>query len=221
LVGRQPNVLERLSDRQREIVVGCAQRRIFRRNETVFAQGQPHHAVFLLEAGIVRTYYTAPTGKEITLAYWQKGNLVGTPLVLGQGLYQWSGVAIAPTEALVFKGSTLRALIEQIPELALGLIEALEFKGRWFSAIVQMLGTMNVSERLCHLLRSLGDLYGIPGEDGIMLAAPFTHEVVAGMVGASRQWVTTELHTLQKRGAIRVGRRSIVIVKPELLTRSA
>ena len=63
-------------------------------NETLFAQGERHDGVFLIESGLIRTFYMSPAGREITLAYWQPGNIVGTPQVLGTGTHMWSGVAV-------------------------------------------------------------------------------------------------------------------------------
>jgi CRP-like cAMP-binding protein len=217
VLGRQPNIFARLSPTQLDIVLACAERRRFAKGETMFAQGQPHQGVFVIESGILRTYYVAPNGREITLMYWQPGNLVGTPEVVGQGVYRWSGIAVAPTEVLAFKCTTLRSLIVQMPELALGIIEALEFKGKCFSVVIQMLGTMNVAERLGQALKTIADIHGQPTDEGIVLGAPFTHEAIATLVGASRQWVTTELHNLEKKSIVRVGRRGIVVLRPALL----
>ena len=216
-LGRQPNLFARLDKDQLEIVLACGERRRFAKGETVFAQGQPHEGVFVIESGILRTYYVAPNGREITLMYWQPGNLVGTPEVVGHGVYRWSGRAVAPTEVLAFKSSTLRSLIVQIPALALGIIEALEFKGKCFSVVIQMLGTMNVAERLGQALKTIADIHGQQTDEGIVLSAPFTHEALATMVGASRQWVTTELHKMEKKAILRLGRRGIVIARPDLL----
>lgn len=216
-LGRQPNIFARLNQTQLDIVLACAERQRFAKGKTVFAQGRPHEGVFVIESGILRTYYVAPNGREITLMYWQPGNLVGTPEVVGQGVYRWSGIAVAPTEVLAFKCTTLRSLILQMPELALGIIEALEFKGKCFSVVIQMLGTMNVAERLGQALKTIADIHGQQTEEGIVLSAPFTHEAIATLVGASRQWVTMELHNLEKKSIVRVGRRGIVVIRPDLL----
>jgi CRP-like cAMP-binding protein len=149
--------------------------------------------------------------------YWQPGNLVGTPEVVGRDIYRWSGVAIVPTEVLALKCSTLRSLVLEMPELALGIIEALEFKGKCFSAVIQMLGTMNVAERLGQALKTIAEIHGESTDEGVVVGAPFTHEALATLVGASRQWVTTELNNLQKKSVVRIGRKGIVILRPDLL----
>lgn len=216
-IGPQPNIFSGLNTRQVEIVTSCADVCKLKKSDVLFLQGSAHKGVFLIQAGIVRTFYVAPQGREITLAYWRPGNLVGTPEVLSEGVHLWSGEAVVPTEVLVLKCSTLRSLIEEIPQLALGVIEALEYKGKCFSGMVQMLGTMSVSERIVESLRTLADVYGTPAPDGIVLRAPFTHEAIANMVGASRQWVTMELHALEKKGIIRISTRAIVVIAPDRL----
>ena len=216
-LGQPPDLFAGLSDDERRLALAVGRVREFPHNGLVFGQGAHHEYVFVVQSGIVRTFYTAPNGREITLAYWQVGNLVGTPEVLGSGVHQWSGIAVGQTEALAFRSCELRSLIERIPALAIGMIEALEFKGKCFSIIVQMLGTMNVSERLIQLLRTLKEVYGVVDGDTVVIKAPFTHEAIARMVGASRQWVTTELNNLQARGLVRLGKRSLIILRPDLI----
>jgi CRP-like cAMP-binding protein len=115
------------------------------------------------------------------------------------------------TEVIAFRGRDLRSLMETMPALAVGLVEALEFKGKCLSALVQMLGTRSVSERLAMLLCTLAEIHGVREEDGVAIGPPFTHEAFAQMVGASRQWVTMTLDRFQGEGAIRIGKRRTVI----------
>lgn len=214
-IGPQPNIFSGLSPRQVEIVTSCASVCKLKKADLLFLQGSPHRGVFIIQSGIIRTFFVAPQGRQITLAYWRHGNVVGTPEVLSEGVHLWSGEAVVATEVLVLKCSTLRSLIEEIPQLALRVIEALEFKGKCFSGMVQMLGTMSVSDRIIESLRTLANVYGTKVPDGIELRAPFTHEAIANMVGASRQWVTMELHLLEKKGVIRIRTRAIVVIVPE------
>src|SRR5262249_42901341 len=78
----------------------------------------------------------------------------------------------------------------------------LSFKGKCYSALVQMLGTRSVTDRLAHLLLHLVDAYGIKVPDGILIGAAFTHADLAHMVGATRQWVTISLKRLQEQGVV-------------------
>lgn len=217
-VERQPNILAHLNDRDKREVLSRVRRLNFLPKDIVFRQGDPHEGIFLIESGLIRTYYSSPSGREITLSYWQPGNFVGGPDVFGDSIHMWSGVAVDNTEVFGLRGKVLRELMTRIPELGIGITEALVFKGKCFSSLVQMLGTRSVSERLAQLLLMLTDLYGEPDESGgIAIASQFTHEDLSHMVGASRQWVTITLDRLQKSGIVKIRKRQVVILKPDLL----
>lgn len=210
---RQPNIFANLNAAELATVMGRGKRTKVPRGETLFAQGERHHGVYIIETGLIRTFYASPSGREITLAYWKPGNIVGTPTVLGTDAYMWSGVAAEDTSVLAFRGGDLHDLMRKIPPLAIGMVEALEFKGKCLSALVQMLGTRDVSERLALLLKNLGETHGENDKNGIAIGSPFTHEVFAQMVGASRQWVTITLDRFQRQGLIRVGRGRTVLLR--------
>jgi CRP-like cAMP-binding protein len=124
----------------------------------------------------------------------------------------WSGVASTNSSVVQLPGKALRNLVMQIPALGIGLIEGLSFKGKCYSALVQMLGTRSVTDRLMHLLLHLVDAYGIKVPDGTLIAAAFTHADLAHMVGATRQWVTISLKRLEQQGVV-VCRKSQIIVR--------
>jgi CRP/FNR family cyclic AMP-dependent transcriptional regulator len=212
----------RLSPSELQRVMACGLLQRVPAGRTLFAQGEEHDGVYLIEKGLIRTFYTSPAGREITLAYWQPGNIVGTPQIWGSGTHMWSGIAVRKTDVFAFCGDSLRDLMQDIPALAIGIVEALEFKGKCLSSLVQMLGTRSVSERLGMLLANLADTHGVETEDGIAIGEPFTHEVFAQMVGASRQWVTMTLDRFQSEGLIRIGRcRTIIFNANELRGRRA
>jgi CRP-like cAMP-binding protein len=216
-VSGMPNLLGRLGDAERAQVLAHGRARSLERGETLFRQGDPHTGIFLIESGLIRVFYSAPSGREITLAYWYPGNFVGGPEVFGGGTHVWSGVATRRSTALALGGAELRRLIAQIPELGIGIIEGLVFKGKCYSALAQMLGTRSVTERLSLLLRSLCQLYGIEEASGIFIGAAFTHEDLAHMVGATRQWVTMTLKRFQEQGVLRLGRGQLTVLRLDLL----
>jgi len=105
----------------------------------------------------------------------------------------------------------------RIPALGIGLIEGLAFKGKCYSALVQMLGTRSVTERLAHLLLHLVDAYGIREPDGVLVGAAFTHADLAHVVGATRQWVTISLRRLQEQGIVVCRKSQILVRRPDAL----
>jgi len=217
LVGGPPPLLQWLTPRERDQVLSHGRRRVLNRGQTLFNQGASHEGIYLIESGRIRVFYTAPSGREITLAYWLPGNFVGGPEIFGSGLHMWSGVAAANSSVVQIPGKTLRGLVMQIPSLAIGLIDGLTFKGKCYSGLAQMLGTRSITERLAHLLLHLVDTYGVKEADGILIGAAFTHADLAHMVGATRQWITISLKRLQDQGVVVVRKSRIIVRRPDLL----
>ena len=85
LVGGPSPLLAWLTPRERELVLSQGRRRVLNRWPDPFNQGAPHEGIYLVESGRIRVFYTAPSGREITLAYWHPGNFVGGPEIFGIG----------------------------------------------------------------------------------------------------------------------------------------
>ena len=100
----------------------------------------------------------------------------------------------------------------ELPGLAAGLVEGLVFKGKCYSALLQMLGTRSVLQRLAQLLLTLCELDGQAAAGGILIDRSLTHEELANMVGATRQWVTASIDRFQKQSLLEVCDRKIVIL---------
>jgi len=216
-IGGPPPLLGALSSTERESVLKRGRRRVLYRGQTLFNQGAKHDGIFLIETGRIRVFYTAPSQREITLAYWLPGNFVGGPEVFGGGTHQWSGVASSNSSVVHLPGKELRRLVVEVPNLAIGLIEGLAFKGKCYSALAQMLGTRSITERLAQLLLHLVDLYGIKEPDGVLISAAFTHADLAHMVGATRQWVTISLKRLQEKNIVISRKSQIIVRRPDVL----
>jgi CRP-like cAMP-binding protein len=214
---RQPDLLGALDAAGRALVAARGRKRLFKRGETVFRQDDSNDGIFLVEAGLVRVFYTAASGREITLAYWAPGSFVGGPEVFGSGNHVWSGVAARESQLLWLSGIDMRALVQRLPAFALGIIDGLAFKGTCYSLLAQMLGTRTVVERLACVLCRLMELYGVRTEAGIAVSSPFTHDNMAHMVGATRQWVSMTLRRFADQGILVAERKDLLILRPDWL----
>ena len=213
-----PYLFHGLTESEIAQVVGSGKRKVLYRGARLFSQGSPQDGIYLIETGRIKVFYTAPSGREITLAYWHSGNFVGGPEVFKQGLHVWSGEAAVNSSVLHLPGDILRRMAMTIPALAIGIIEGLSFKGQCYSALAQMLGTRSPTERLAQLLLHLMNLYGVEERDGILIAASFTHADLAHMTGVTRQSVTISLKRFTELGILHAHGANLVIQNAELLS---
>lgn len=212
-----PSMLAALSEGDRARVEAHGACRSYGRGELIFRQSDPHDGIVIIEKGLVRSFYVAPHGRELTLAYWRPGAFVGGPDVFGGGRHIWAAQAAQDTDVIHLPGAGLRALAGQVPDLALSIIDALAYKARCYSSLAQMLGTRSFGERLAHVLLHMMQIHGVPDPDpsrGVAIAASFTHAEIATLIGATRQWVTISLNRLQKQGALSQRRGVMRIVDP-------
>ncbi|MFG1331280.1 Crp/Fnr family transcriptional regulator [Xanthobacter autotrophicus] len=144
---------------------------------------------------------------------------MGGPDVFGGGTHMRSATAMRPSRLIFLPGAGLRQLAQQVPDLAIGIIDALVFKARCYSAFAQILGTRSVAQRLVQLLQHLAQAYGVKDERGILVAAAFTHADLAALICATRQWVTVQLGRMQQEGILTNRSGLMVILKPEALAR--
>ena len=213
--------LSRLSEDDMEALRNAGTSCRFARGEGIFFQGDRHNGIWLIEKGSVRTFYAGPSGREITLAFWTPGHFIGGPEIFGGGTHMWSADAQEDVHLLHLTGARILQLVETMPSFAICLIKGLVAKGKCYSALVQMLGTRSVTERLAQLLIILADTHGRPEGNRLIVERKITHDQLAAIVGSTRQWVTMSLDKFQKKGLITAARGRLVIENYDLLQHEA
>lgn len=218
---RQRDLFEQLRPADRQAFLSRCKEQRFDPGTHLFSQGEPYTASYLVHSGVVRTYYVSPTGKEITIAYWSEGALVGGPNVFEEHRpHIWSAQALTGVVTESIRGRDLEELSMHIPQLAHYLIETLTFKLHWVSVLLQTFGTQSVKSRLAHLLLQLSDRYGAPQGGGTRITQHFSHDELARMVGATRSWVTLAIRNLKKQAIIECRGRQIVVLDRQALSRA-
>jgi len=196
---------------QRALLAKCKELH-FEESSHLFSQSEPYTVSHVILRGIVRTYYVSPSGKEITIAYWSDGALVGGPNVFNENsIHIWSAQAATDAVTLAIRGEDLERLSQRIPALSHYLIETLTFKLHWVSVLLQTFGTESIRSRLAHLILHLGERYGIAHRNGQFIAHHFSHDELARMVGATRPWVTIVIRDFKKEGLLSCSGRHLVI----------
>ncbi|MEM6388026.1 MAG: Crp/Fnr family transcriptional regulator [Pseudomonadota bacterium] len=200
-----------LSNDDQKTVRKLGTRCTFEKGASVFHQGDSHTGVWIIEKGRARTYYVGPTGREITLAYWTQGHFIGGPEVFGRGRHVWSADATEHCEMIFLSGMSLQKLVREVPDVAIAVIHGLIAKGKCYSALIQMLGTRSVTERLRQFLVIFADTHGRHEGKTVIIDRSITYEQIASIVGATRQWVTQTLEKLRAEGVLEITRSEIII----------
>jgi Cyclic nucleotide-binding domain len=105
---KNSKLFDLLTQEQRAALLEIGERRTFEIDQPLFQQGDPHDGIYLIETGRVSSYYQAPSGRQITLAYWFPGNLVGALSIFGGGTRMWGSAAVQRGETIFLPGPDLR-----------------------------------------------------------------------------------------------------------------
>lgn len=218
--------------------LACLRVRRFRRDETVFHQGDPGDALHVIGAGSVKVVLPSPEASEpAILATLGRGDFFGELALLDGAPHSASVVALEPTETLVLTRPDFERLFETQPGLRRALVASLAHELRRLTGHVEALHFLGLRERLALTIVDIarggrgdlaGDRPGIDGEAGgapgggeVRLDWPYTQSELAGMVGGSRESVNRLLASLVAGGLIRFERDALVIPDLGRLTMEA
>ena len=193
--------------------------RRFRRGETIFHQGDPGDALFVVSTGSVKVVLPSDEGAEPAIvAILGPGEFFGELAILDGAPHSATIVAIEATETLVLHRDQFLSLIDTDPGIRRTLLASLAAEIRRLTGHVEDLHFLDLPGRLASRIIRLAETSGATGPDGtIAIPWPYTQSELAGMIGGSRQSVNRLLADLADQGLVRLERDQLVVVDRERL----
>jgi CRP/FNR family transcriptional regulator, cyclic AMP receptor protein len=186
--------------------------RQFKKNKIIFDQDEETKRVYLVLSGVVRASYLNSHHKQTIVSLHPAGEFFGLDSLIPKMHH--------PFRCEAFENCMVGAIKPQtFIEILLGI--SYESFLRWYTATMHADRKMYVHcikgigldlrRRLALELMNLADRFGTTDARGIVIDVNISHEVLAGIVGASRQQVTEHLNQFDRKRCIsRDGRRIIV-----------
>jgi CRP-like cAMP-binding protein len=162
------------------------------------------HLVLVVD-GLVRVYRTSRSGREVTIRYARRGDILGLPSVVAQASPA-AAQAVVPTRVVAMSAEVLRSRAQRDSQLAWAMAE--EMAGSLF----------NIQERLAHnvfapvrsrVARYLLDVATPAGDSHVATAS---YEDIAGAIGTVREVVARTLAGLRDDGLIRRTGEGIALI---------
>ncbi len=179
-----------------------AEKRVWRRGETVFREGDPADRVYLLKSGLVRLYRLSDDGRELTLGYLKAGDIFGEH-TLFEGIDQTMTAEVVEDAFICACGrASFEKSIRGNPDLALKIIKGLAQRLNSVTERLAELAFASVKERVMQAITRLAAAYGRRTEAGTEVGIDLTHEDLAHLVNASRTMVTLCVRSLREEGRL-------------------
>lgn len=195
--------------------------RRFRKGETVFHQGDPGDALFIVASGSVKVVLPSNESAEPAIvAILGPGEFFGELALLDGAPHSATIVAVEPTETLVLHRETFLALVDADPSLRRALLGSLATEIRRLTGHVEDLHFLDLPGRLASRILRLASARRRGGDDTIRVPWPYTQSELAGMIGGSRQSVNRMLADLAEEGIVRIERETLIVLDADRLARA-
>ncbi len=199
-----------LSDQDRLVLAAKMRPRQFGRDEVIFHRDDPAGQVFLITSGTVKVSIPDEQGHEVVVALERGGDVFGELALFDEGPRSATVTALTETHTLALARQEFIAALERNPDAMRRMLSLLVRTVRRSTGHVEDLVFLDLPGRVA---KCLLDLAEAAGSDQVDL----TQEDLAAFVGATRVSVNRVLADLEKRGAIKIGRRHLELKDRALL----
>lgn len=193
-------------------VLNCLSVRQLNRGDALYRRGEPSDAFYAVVDGRIRLSGSDRSGREAILSFYEAGSWLGEVGILsGLGVRRHDAIAEEASSVGVLRTPDLLRLLDQHPALTR---ELLTLEARRLAVMLSAFEAwmiQTVPQRLAQRLLMMLELHGAPVEGGIAIAISLPQEVLAGLVGSTRQRIGQVMTTWARAGFISMRRGRIVV----------
>jgi len=198
-------------------VLDAARVREFGAGATLFSEGQPATAFFVLQTGSVKLVQLTDAGEAVVFRLLTFGDAFGTISVLGAQTYPVSACAVTAVLTLQWEAGTMRSLLEQHPRLSLNVLKSVSDRLQSLRLQYSQLATEKVERRIARALQTLVHRAGTSVGDGVLIDLPLSREDLAQLTGTTMYTVSRIVKRWEVAGILRAGRQQILVRQPHTL----
>lgn len=176
------------------------------KGSVILFEDDPGDSLFIVRSGRVKVVLVAEDGREVILGVLGVGEHFGELSLIDDQPRSAHVIAMEDATLLVLRRDDFRRRVESNPSVAWALLAELSRRLRRADGKIGGLVLLDVPGRIARLLLDVADEGGTPTID-----KPLTHQIIAQMIGASRETVSRTMREFQDAGLIGVERRRITI----------
>ena len=202
--GKAPQLLSEielfseLNEGELQEVAAHAQIRKVPTDTTIFYEGDPADAVFVVVNGRVKVVTTSSDGKEFILTVLGSGQVFGEMGLLEVAPRSAAVITITEVELMVIKRDDFDRLIESSPTISRKLMAILSRRLRRANSKMESLAYMDVAGRLARYLLDMALDHGQRLGNGWVVVKRPTHSDIAHSIGTSRETVSRLINEFEE-----------------------
>jgi CRP/FNR family cyclic AMP-dependent transcriptional regulator len=206
-----------LSAPELEALAGVCHVRRFKPGQVLFHEGDPGHALYIIQQGQIKIVRDGPDGQGTILHVFGPGEYLGEMALVDDEPRSATAEALGDVEVLILHRDEFLALVERRPAVARAMMAGLARTVRRVTEQLQDAFLLDVPGRIARRLLSLAEQHGEVTPQGIRIPLRLTLEAWSQMVGAARPTICKELSGFRERGILSLDREGITLHRPEQL----
>ena len=209
-------LFSKLRESDLNLLAGLLKPRDYAKNRVILFAHDPSDAFYIVLSGHVKVMLIAEDGREVVLQLVGKDDFFGENALMDDEPYAASVIAMDDSKLLVLQRDDFRRCISEMPGMSFGLLRALCGRLREADHKIGGLILLDVTGRVSHLLLDLASR-----GDGERISDLPTHQVIAQMVGSSRETVSRTMSALVSQKFIETSSGTARILNREALETAA
>lgn len=211
-------VFDGLTEDERQAWLEASIPREWKRGQAVARQGEPAHAFYIVETGLLKLLQLTPDGREVIVRFVGPGEPFGGIVALDTAAYPITALAAEPSRLRAWPRETLAPLLQQYPQVRVNIMREMATHMTDALTRVRELTTARVGQRLAHTLLRLIRQCGreAPG-GGVLISHSLTRQELADLTGTTLYTVSRTLSKWEEEGILQTDNRRLLIRDPERL----
>ncbi|MBL7688100.1 MAG: Crp/Fnr family transcriptional regulator [Bdellovibrionaceae bacterium] len=206
-------ILNLLGKDDRSFLESRSMRHAVEAGHVLFREGDACANFVLVLNGSIRVQKVSETGRQIVLYHVGDSDICAltTTGLIGHSVYQAEGVADTPVEMLLLPDKAFTEMLDRSPAFRESVFASLASR---ITSLIVKIDEVTFTKMAVRLARALVEAEKRQGTRVLEMS----HQDLADELGTAREVVSRQLSEFQRRGWIRLDRRSLEVLVPDLVT---
>lgn len=185
--------------------------KVFKKNQHIYFPDESSDKIFFITKGSIKVGSTNDSGKQITKAILNKGEVFGELAMIGEETRRDFAVALEDTQICSLTVSEMKSLMKDHSPLSMFFMKLMGSKVLQMEKRLESLVFKDSKTRILEFIVEQLDKRGQQVGYEWVIRNQLTHQEIANICATSRQTVTTLLNELRSQNIITFDRRRMLI----------
>ena len=214
-------VFQRLSPPDLHTVAAAAAIRRYEKGQVLFEQDTPSDAFYTIASGRVKIFKMLPTGKDMILEVFGKGDPLGAVAAYDGRPFPASAVALEDTVCVVIPRPAFFRLLEAHPSLVRGLMLGMTIRLVELTNRLAELSGTRIEPRFARLFLKLATDMGRPDRGGTFIPLGLSRQELADMTGTTIETAIRIMSRWNKDQIVHTDKDGFVVLNRATLENTA